>query len=112
MSAAQYTFEEGIINRGAAAPNAKNRSSWAVCQHLTPILESLIAHGSKIDAVDEGWSAVDFVVYLNRGPHPKALEEMCDLPEGMSVYQNKDAHYPLTNDLDCKVCRQGISWPQ
>lgn len=86
----------------------------AVCEHLQPFLSRLLTRsGTSVLAVDDGWSAMDFVIVLNKGPSLKELKTFFDANTSpvVEAWENFDQHYPLQVGLVCKACKQGISWP-
>jgi len=98
-----FTFDGAIIH-------GKSGKDWIPCVHLLPFLSGLLRKGATIDAVDEGWSKVDFVMNLSEGYTPelmKATVRQVSLEFGV----NDDPHYPLDCELVCRLCRQGLSWP-
>lgn len=83
-----------------------------VCEHLQPILSRLLKGGSRVLAMDTGWSAVDFNIVLDKGPSLEALRALlgkCD--SFLKTHENKDLHYALDISIVCQQHRQGISWP-
>ena len=84
---------------------------WIICAHLRPILETLLANGAAIAAVDDGWSRVEFVVNLDRGYRAEIIEKAI-ARTALQFGINDDPHYPLDCQLVCTACKQGLSWPR
>jgi hypothetical protein len=92
-----------------------NITAPAVCEHLQPFLSHFLAqNGTKVDAVVTAWTAVKFVVNLNKGPSLKELSILPmakHAPSFVEIGENVDQHYPLQVEIVCKKCKEGIAWP-
>ena len=84
-----------------------------VCPHLQPFLRKLTEQGSTVTRTDEAaWSNCALNVVLDKGPTLAQAEESFDLPVGLKLWHNTDAHYDLENGLACETCKHSLSWPR
>jgi hypothetical protein len=86
-----------------------------VCEHLQPFLSQLLAqNGTSVVAVVTAWTAMKFVINLNKGPSLKELRAS-SLAKTASTFveigENVDQHYPLQVGIVCNQCKEGIAWP-
>ena len=85
----------------------------AICPHLQPFLRKLTEQGSTVTRVDkDAWSNCALAVILDKGPTLAQARVTFDLPAGLKLWHNTDAHYDLENGLACETCKHSLSWPR
>jgi len=84
-----------------------------LCPHLRPFLRQLTEQGSVVTRTDkDAWSNCALAVVLDQGPTLARALEIFDLPAGLKLWHNTDAHYDLENGLACETCKHSLSWPR
>jgi len=110
----RYSFDGNTITVATDDPHWKISAatkSWKPCEHLKPYLKALLLKGATIEGVDGGYSKVDFVMYLNKGPYPDTAEKLIS-ESSLTFGANNDQHYPVDYSWVCEQCRQGLAWLQ
>jgi hypothetical protein len=77
-------MQDGVVSIESKSHSSQPAKKWTVCSHLSPLLDGLIRYGATIQGVDEGWTAVDFVVHLDKGPSSSEFARIAALPEGVA----------------------------
>ena len=84
-----------------------------LCPHLRPFLRQLTEQGATVTRTDKAaWSNCVLAVVLDKGPTLTQARAAFDLPTGLKLWHNTDAHYDLENGLACETCRHSLSWPR
>ena len=110
----RYSFDGAAITVTTDDPDRKTWAKdqrWIPCEHLKPLLISLVAKGAQIDSADTGWTKAKLVINLNKGLNPIVSGAVAK-NRGVSYYQNNDPHYLVAYGWFCETCAQGLEWPQ
>ena len=110
----KYSFDGTAITVATDDPDRKTwskKQQWIPCEHLKPLLISLIAKGAQIEGAATGWTKAKLVINLDKGLNP-IVSEAVSKDRGVSYYQNNDPHYLVAYGWFCEPCAQGLEWPQ
>ena len=110
----QYSFDGTAITVATDDPDRKmwaKQQRWTPCEHLTPLLASLVKKGVEIDSADTGWTQSKLVVTLSKGPNP-GVAAVVAKDRGLEFHQSDDPHYLVAYGWYCEACAQGLDWPQ
>jgi hypothetical protein len=82
-----------------------------ICGHLKPILETLLAGGSRIVRREHGWSKSQLVVVLDKRIDREEITSAFEMPDFIEWWENTDLHYAIESGLSCQICKGGIAGP-
>lgn len=79
------------------------------CEHLTPILNSMISAGCSVQGESGNWSEAQHVVHFS-SPLPASMRGLAQPP--VVYYQaGRTPHNAGDEGYFCRACRVGLSFP-